>query len=476
MNAPWRKLDLQGKFKLFALFGILIWLLTFSIVYYEIYRTNQTVKNLEHIEDLYNTILETRRYEKNYLLHQRRDSLKETLNYFDQARETLAIIASNPDGTEERNTLHELEKYFKEYKSVLDAMIAQGEVPARETEDRIRSAGKQMVDLSKGLLTDARSRVSRAVGNALLWPFLFMGLILLLIVLGAWTVMKKVVNPLVQLEKATEKIARGDFGAIPQRARIESEVDRLVAAFNRMVQELEARHEQIIHSRKIASLGTLVSGVAHELNNPINNIILTTDTLCGGRKIDPERRSELMEDILKQAIRASEIVKNLLDFSRAETSTIQEVDLAKLLRDTIQIAGNEITLAKVKLHQDIPENLPTLNGNRQGLQQVFLNLIINAVQAMSQGGELSVKAGVDKNGRIMVKVRDTGKGIAQEHLPHIFDPFFTTKEVGKGTGLGLSVSYGIIKKHGGQITVDSRPGKGTTFSVVIPIIEKKYNE
>jgi two-component system NtrC family sensor kinase len=274
------------------------------------------------------------------------------------------------------------------------------------------------------------------------------------------------------LERATEKIGRGDFGPIRHNARIESEVDRLVIAFNRMVEELEARQEQIIHSRKIASLGTLVSGVAHELNNPINNIILTIDTLVGGRKVTGERRAALLEDILAQAIRASGIVKNLLDFSRAETSAVQNVNIPQLLKETFQIAGNQITLSKINLHQDLAPDLPEVRGNRQGLQQVLLNLIINAVQAMPGGGDLTVRAAQDKNKRMIITVQDTGVGISDEHLPHIFDPFFTTKEVGRGTGLGLSVSHGIIKKHGGRITVESSIGKGSTFTVVLPTQEE----
>jgi signal transduction histidine kinase len=205
------------------------------------------------------------------------------------------------------------------------------------------------------------------------------------------------------------------------------------------------------------------------LNNPINNIVLTVDSLVGKRKISEERRSVLLEDILTQALRASEIVKNLLEFSRAEISSYNELDLANLLRETIQLAKNHMTLSKVQLHDEIADDLPKINGNHQGLQQVFLNLFTNAVQAMPGGGDLTVHTNLGDDNRIKVLVRDTGSGIAEEHLPHIFDPFFTTKDVGKGTGLGLSVSYGIIKKHGGQITVKSKAGKGTSFTVVLPI-------
>ena len=468
------KFDLQGKFRLLAVLGLLIWISYFSIVYTEIRLINQATLSLERVEDLYNTILEIRRYEKNFLLYQGRENLTETNRYFDRARQIYAELAAEQGGSRNLQVLSGLSNAFQDYAQGLDSLNGSdsGSIPGETVQEQIRGAGKQMVDFSQELLHQSRNKVAQAARNSLRWPLLSMGLILLLLIVGALLVNRKVVKPLVELERATEKIGRGEFGPIRHTNRIESEVDRLVLSFNRMVEELEARQEQIIHTRKIASLGTLVSGVAHELNNPINNIILTVDTLVGGRKVTEERRAALLDDILTQAIRASGIVKNLLDFSRAESATTQDVDLAQLLRETIQIAGNQITINKINLHQDIPSDLPLIRGNRQGLQQVFLNLIINAVQAMPDGGELSVTAGQDKSKRIMVKVLDTGGGISPEHLPHIFDPFFTTKEVGQGTGLGLSVSYGIIKKHGGRIDVDSRQGKGSTFTVVIPLGEE----
>jgi signal transduction histidine kinase len=239
-----------------------------------------------------------------------------------------------------------------------------------------------------------------------------------------------------------------------------------------MAEELEARQEQIIHSRKIASLGTLVSGVAHELNNPINNIILTIDSLVGGRKITDERRLTMLNDILNQAVRASEIVKHLLDFSRSDRTIIEDLDIARTLQETIQISENQITVNNIKLRVDLASDLPVIRGNRQALQQVFINLLTNAVHAMPSGGELLVSAARGSDQKIIIRVRDTGSGISEEHLPYIFDPFFTTKKVGTGTGLGLSVSYGIIKKHGGVITVDSSPGKGSTFTIVLPAKEE----
>ncbi len=474
MKRSWSNLNLQGKFRLLALAGFVIWLLNFSIVFFQINHINQTTLRLERFEDLYNSILEIRRYEKNFLLYKGRDNLDETISFFTQARELYAGISADAVTVHNRGLLQRLGDAFQDYSSVLDMeqSAGMGAVASEKTQEKIRFIGKRMVDLSQKLLDSSRSNVADAARDAVRWPLMITGLILVLFAIGAVLVNRKVIKPLAALEQATEKIGRGDFGPIRHSARIESEVDRLVLAFNRMVEELEARQEQILHSRKIASLGTLVSGVAHELNNPINNIILTIDTLVGGRKIAEERRAALLQDILAQAIRASGIVKNLLDFSRAETATVQDVDLAQLLKDTLQIAGNQITLNKIELRQEIDPGLPTVRGNRQGLQQVFLNLAINAAQAMPGGGRLTVSAALDENQRIIVEVADTGAGIAPEHLPHIFDPFFTTKEVGKGTGLGLSVSYGIVKKHGGRIVVDSTPGEGSTFTVILPTREE----
>jgi two-component system NtrC family sensor kinase len=171
-------------------------------------------------------------------------------------------------------------------------------------------------------------------------------------------------------------------------------------------------------------------------------------------------------------VRASEIVKNLLDFSRSETAIIEDLDINLVLQKTIRISENQIAVNNIKLQVDLAPNLPLISGNQQGLQQVFINLITNAVHATPSGGRLWVRTALESDGKISISVRDTGCGIAEEHLPYIFDPFFTTKKVGQGTGLGLSVSYGIVKKHGGRITVDSSSTKGSTFTVYLPAKEE----
>lgn len=461
--------SLGSKYKFFIYLGIVIWLLNFPVVFIEIQTMNHRVFNLERAEDLYNTILEMRRYEKNFFLYQRRDDLEAAIFYFNRARrlcsKQLATASSSPSAG-----YVQLNRQLAQYALIIDSFkkMAPDRIPGGQIQEKIRAVGKRVVDDAQRLLKNERDRISRVAKNALWWPLVFLGMIFCLFLAGATMVTQKVIKPLGRIERATEKIARGDFSPIPHGGKMESHVDHLVAAFNRMAQELEARQEQIIHSRKIASLGTLVSGTAHELNNPINNIILTVDTLVGGRKLPQKKVAALLDDILNQALRASEIVKNLLEFSRAQTTGYQELDLAALLKATLHLTENQMAMSGVRLHDEIDRALPKIIGNRQGLQQVFLNLITNAVQAMPEGGDLTIRAKQQNDNKIEVQVQDTGVGIPAAYLNKIFDPFFTTKDVGKGTGLGLSVSYGIIKKHGGRIHVKSRPGQGTLFTVVLP--------
>jgi signal transduction histidine kinase len=238
-----------------------------------------------------------------------------------------------------------------------------------------------------------------------------------------------------------------------------------------MTNELQERQEQLLQSRKIAAIGTLTSGIAHELNNPINNIFLTAEALKEDfHELSEEDALSLVQDVLSQSERAAEIVRELLDFSRSERPEFETVAIPALLNDTVKLVRNQLMLNGIELRHDIPETLPIISGDRKSLRQAFLNLLINAIQAMPGGGTLSIRAYVP-NGEpwLKVDVEDTGKGIPPENLSRIFEPFFTTKEVGRGTGLGLSVTYGILEKHGGRVEVASVVGQGSTFTVSLPI-------
>jgi two-component system, NtrC family, sensor kinase len=182
-------------------------------------------------------------------------------------------------------------------------------------------------------------------------------------------------------------------------------------------------------------------------------------------------RQKTIERIVKQTFRASEIVNNLLNFSRTGGTEPVEVDLNSVLEETLTLVQHPFKAAQVNVVKNYQERLPVISGSTTRLQQVFLNLFMNARDAMPGGGMLEVRTG-SRNGSVEVEVTDTGAGISAEHLHRIFDPFFTTKATGRGTGLGLSVSYGIIKEHAGKVDVRSTPGKGTSFRLEFPVARK----
>jgi two-component system NtrC family sensor kinase len=181
---------------------------------------------------------------------------------------------------------------------------------------------------------------------------------------------------------------------------------------------------------------------------------------------------KMLRDVFTQAERASGTVRNLLDFTRADHSRLESVDVTELIQASLRLVGNELMLNGIETQTELADGLPRVRGQFRNFQQLFLNLFLNAIQAMPEGGRLSVRAGVDNGEYVRVDVADTGCGIPQECIDRIFEPFFTTKPIGQGTGLGLSVSYGIMQEVGGRITVESELGNGTTFSVLLPVIER----
>ena len=231
---------------------------------------------------------------------------------------------------------------------------------------------------------------------------------------------------------------------------------------------------QLSQAEKMSSIGLLAAGVAHEVNTPLAVISSYAQMLT--KQIDGDGKSKgLLDKITQQTFRASEIVNNLLNFSRTSGSEFAEVDINKLIEDTLALLDHQFKKSRIRVQKDQTPELPLVFGNAGKLQQVFLNLFLNAKDAMPQGGALSIRT-YNGNG-INVEVTDSGSGIAQEHISRIYDPFFTTKNAGKegrrGTGLGLSVTYGIIQEHAGKISVESIPGEGTTFHLEFPVIHTK---
>ena len=210
--------------------------------------------------------------------------------------------------------------------------------------------------------------------------------------------------------------------------------------------------------------------MAHEVNTPLA-VISTYAQMLAKQVSGDDQKSKLLEKIAKQTFRASEIVNSLLNFSRTSSTDFVEVDLNRVIRETLTLIEHQLQKASVEVKPNLEASLPPVKGNAGKLQQVFLNLFLNARDAMERGGILAVTTSADE-GIARIEIADTGQGILPENLARIYDPFFTTKGTRKGTGLGLSVTYGIVREHGGTIEVESQPGAGTRFHVEFPLVRK----
>lgn len=231
--------------------------------------------------------------------------------------------------------------------------------------------------------------------------------------------------------------------------------------------------DQLIQNDKLTSIGLLAAGVAHEVNTPL--AVISSYSQMLRKEISPEDpRHKLLEKITRQTFRASEIVNNLLNFSRTNATEFAEIDVHQVISETLSLLEHQLKGARIRVERVLDADYPVAVGNSGKLQQVFLNLFVNARDAMPEGGELRVfTETVDS--KIEIIVQDTGIGISRENIKKIYDPFFTTKAAGKGTGLGLSVSYGIVQEHGGNISVESKPGVGTSFKLEFPLVRKAVN-
>jgi len=239
-------------------------------------------------------------------------------------------------------------------------------------------------------------------------------------------------------------------------------------------QELRAAQEQLLQSEKLASIGQLAAGVAHEINNPMGVILGFAQGILKTLPEDDPLKKPLAT-MEKESLRCKRIVQNLLDFARRSEPTPHLTNINKLIDASCELVEHQISLQDVKLVKGYDPALPSIMADPNQLQQVFINIMLNAYQAMPDGGTLYIttrKVGSE----LQVIFTDTGTGIPPEKIQNIFDPFFTTKEVGEGTGLGLSVSYGIVKAHGGDIGVESQADKGTTFVIKLPLDKSKGDE
>jgi len=289
-----------------------------------------------------------------------------------------------------------------------------------------------------------------------------------------WAV--RITRPLDMLSKASKDVGRGDFN-VRVKPTSNDEIGELSASFNQMTDELYSREtalhkaqEQLVQSEKMAAFGQLGAGIAHEVKNPLAGILGYAQMSL--RKIqegDPLKNNLLI--IEKETKRCAGIIDNLMKFARQEKVSMTETNINSVVEDAMAIVDHQLSLQGIKLEKDLAPSLPNFMGNGNQIQQVLMNLMINAQQAMEgKPGTLRLSTALNDSGQIEVRVSDAGTGMPAEISTKVFEPFFTTKAAGKGTGLGLSVSYGIVKDHKGEIRVESELGLGTTFIITLPVM------
>jgi two-component system NtrC family sensor kinase len=303
-------------------------------------------------------------------------------------------------------------------------------------------------------------------------------------------------RPVKKLLTQTTRIAKGDFDALvhnPSFAR--DEMGELSDAFNQMTTSLKsARMEleewgrnletkvaeraceikqmqtQLVRSEKLVSLGRLVAGITHEINNPLTGILMFANMIHSNPKLDPSLKNDA-DVIINEAKRCAKIVKGLLNFSRESIPEKKPASLGHVIEGTLALIDRQSSFHGIDIIRDYQQDLPLIPFDENQIEQVFINMLLNAIQSMPGGGTISIKTYTEKEEYACLTIIDTGTGIAEENMEKIFDPFFTTKS-DKGTGLGLSVSYGIIERHGGKIEVQSKINEGTTFVIKLPLCPK----
>jgi two-component system NtrC family sensor kinase len=356
--------------------------------------------------------------------------------------------------------------------------------PLRDARERI--VGMLYVGVLERRFTAVRDRVILSFFALATTGFI-------VIIAFTYVMIRNITRPIVELVGATRRIAAGRLDQ-QVAAPAHGEIALLAESFNTMLESLrqmkadleewgrtleekvEERTDELVQmqlrvaqSERLASIGMLAAGVAHEINNPLGGILALTSLAVEDLPDDHPDRANL-EEVVRQAERCRDIVRGLLEFSRQSEMHMEVVDVSRVLEDTVGLIGKQASFFNVRLVREWAPDLPTIVADRSQLQQVFLNLIVNAVQAMDERGTLTIRtARTPDEGMVEIAFSDTGHGIPPEAIDRVFDPFFSTKQGGQGTGLGLAIAYGIVTRHRGTIAVQSRLDHGTTFTIRFPV-------
>ncbi len=423
---------------------------------------------VEIADDLNASFLEMRLSEKNYFLYNNPSALTEIQDKLKTAKSTVDSASKDISRAVGNENLVKLKTYIDNYYRAVNESIVTCDNKDRRCETKLRTEGKKLREFSESMVHLERIRVGNILSSTKqIMLFSVIGIILSAIAVSH-LVSQKILRSLRKIETLANTIASGNFEKI-DGVESNDELGSVIKAVNSMSEELKIHEEELLQSKKLASMGILTAGVAHEITNPLNNISMIAQTYAEVYdSMSRQDRIEFMKKVESEADRIKEIVKNLLDFSKPKKAVFGDADIKDVIRNSLNLVQNMLDINKIEVRANLKNKLPHVMVDQHQIQQVLVNLLVNASQAMPEGGWLNIGAKHNKKkDTIEICVTDTGLGISPEFLPHVFDPFFSTKGVA-GTGLGLSVSYGIIKNHGGNIKVDSGLGTGTTFSIELP--------
>ncbi len=456
---------------IFCFFLYLIFYGVYGSIFINDFNTfSEDVSHLIHAGKLNNICLEIRRYEKNFIIRHEKEDFQRVVEYLNEVKKYILQLKKNIKVVAHPVHLKELEKTLSEYERTFLTFRTECMLESSDQECHsrlaLRSVGHELVRITDELVQQEQKRMTGFVDNH---RILLIQSVIVLIVLSIFTLRllySSIILPLKTIQRAAEEIAAGTFHRLPLPAK-HDEVYAVLHTFNKMVTELKEQQEQLFQAKKLSSIGTLASGTAHQINNPLNNI--ATSCQLAMAETDAEQSpftAQMLKTINQETQRAGEIVRGLLEFSRAHTFSMQEVKLKTVVDKVMRLVASEIP-SGITVKQTIPDHF-ILNLDVQKMVEALLNLLINGIQAIENPpGKVTITAAA-KDNRAIITIRDTGAGIKPENLQKVFDPFFTTKEEGSGTGLGLAVVYGIIKKHNGTIQVKSEKGKGTRFFITLP--------
>jgi two-component system NtrC family sensor kinase len=454
--------------------GIISIILIAVFSYHEFDLVLAKLRFAEIADSLDASFLRMRLSEKNYFLYQEPSELSSIKDELKESHLTVESLSPDIIKAVGEQNWKKLKLYLNQYEQEVDELGGNNKT-APDMQMDVRESGRKLRLFSENMISLERKAINEILSASKKTLLAFFCFIIFFAITSSYVFFSKIFKNLRRIEKTANAISAGNFMKIEGNIS-DNELGSVMKAINTMCEELETRHEQLIQSKKLASLGILTSGVAHELGNPLNNISMVAQTYLElYDRLRSEDRIAYMKTVLEESERIKKIVQDLLDFSKPKKADFKVASINQVVRNSLKLVQNTLDISKIKSRLELEENLPAVFIDEDRIREVLVNLLSNAVHAMPSGGTVIIRTSLSKDqDNIVIEVEDTGCGIRQEFISYIFDPFFSTKGA-EGTGLGLSISYGIIRRHNGKMDVRSKVGVGTTFVIELPVYRGREN-